>query len=236
MDELRQPGLVSISYAQRTAAPDLNYVANIYNGLELQDYPFSITHEDYMLFVGRISPEKGIHHAVKVAEKLNKKLILAAKVDARDQEYFETQIKPHLSEKIVWIGEVNEKIRNILMSKAEVFIHPVTWPEPFGLTLIEAMACGCPVVAFSLGSIPEVIQDGKTGFVVTNEDEMCEAVKKVHTIKRAYCSVYAKARFNTDNMVDSYVNLYYNQIYRTQNVQQYTMPFLNTSKPYIFAD
>jgi glycosyltransferase involved in cell wall biosynthesis len=237
MSELRDPGLVSISMAQRQPALDLNYVANIYNGLDLYNYPFSHMHEDYMLFVGRISPEKGVHHAIKVAQKLNKRLILAAKVDARDQEYLETKIKPYLNDKIIWIGEVNETVRNILMSKAEVFIHPVTWPEPFGLTLIESMACGCPVVAFALGSIPEVIQDGKTGFVVKDEDEMCEAVKNISTINRYYCSQYAKARFNEDNMVDSYIDLYYNTIYRAKYEKtEILSQTIIMNKPIIYAD
>lgn len=237
MDELREPALVSISYAQRKPAPHLNYAANIYNGMDLANYPFSNLHENYMLFVGRISPEKGVHHAIHVAQKLGKKLILAAKVDAKDEEYFATEIKPHLNDSIVWIGEVNETVRNILMSKAEVFIHPVTWPEPFGLTLIESMACGCPVVAFSLGSIPEVIQDGKTGYVVHNEDEMCDAVQNIGTINRFYCSMYAKSRFNDDNMVDSYVDLYYNQIYKSKyEVAQIYSAAVQNKQSFIYAD
>jgi glycosyltransferase involved in cell wall biosynthesis len=221
---LKKPGLISISNAQRLTAPKLNYVNTIYNGLPMYDYPFSASHDNYMLFVGRIAKEKGTHIAIKIAKKLKKKLIIAAKLDIRDQEYFDEYIQKELSSPYIeWVGEVNELQRNILMSRAEVFLHPITWSEPFGLTLIEAMACGCPVVAFNLGSIPEVIKHGKTGFVVSSEEEMVNAILDINLIEREYCSVYSKIRFNSDRMIDEYLSAYDRLILQhSLNKKEYT--------------
>jgi glycosyltransferase involved in cell wall biosynthesis len=218
----------SISMAQRVPAPNLNYVGNVYNGLPMDDYPFSEVNDGYLLFVGRISAEKGTHFAVKVAKALGLPLIIAAKLDTvnlDDVAYFHKYIKPYLSKKIKWIGEVDEKERNLLMSKALCSLHPVTWPEPFGLTLIEAMACGCPVVAFNKGSIPEVIKNKKTGFVVNNLPQMIQAVKKIHTLKRLNCRIHAVESFDAKKMADGYEKAY-NQILSTK---YYNERFMFTS-------
>jgi glycosyltransferase involved in cell wall biosynthesis len=211
-------GFVSISKAQRNPTPNLNYIGNVYNGLPMDDYPFSDKHWGYLLIVGRISEEKGTHYAIKVAQALDMPLIIAAKLDqsnGHDIVYYEKNIKPFLSKKIKWVGEVDEKTRNELMSKAYCSLHPVTWPEPFGLTLIEAMACGAPVVAFSQGSIPEVIAHGKTGYVVNTLSQMIQAVKKVGKIKRINCRVHATQNFSAKKMADGYEQVY-NQILSTK--------------------
>ena len=174
----------------------------------MEKYPFSSTHDGYLLYVGRISVEKGVHFAIETALYLNLPLIIAAKLDTKDLAYFNQYIKPHLSESIRWIGEVSEEERNKLMSKAMCFLHPVTWKEPFGLTLIEAMACGCPVIAFKKGSIPEIIIHKKTGFVVLDIHEMIKAVKKINTIKREDCRKHALEKFNTKIMTDEYEKIY----------------------------
>lgn len=205
---LRKPYLVSISKSQVQDIEGMNIAGNVYNGLTMDDYPFSDSHDGYLLFVGRISLEKGVHHAIEVALHLNLPLIIAAKLDAIDMPYFKQYVGPRLSENIKWIGEVNEQERNRLMSKALCFLHPVTWKEPFGLTLIEAMACGCPVVAFKKGSIPEVVAHGKTGFVVTDTQEMIEAVRKIDTIKREQCRKYALENFNAKIMAARYEKIY----------------------------
>lgn len=204
----KNPYFVSISKAQRVPLPTLNYIANIHHGLSMKNYPFSRTHEGYLLYVGRIAEEKGVHLAIDVAEQTNFPLIIAAKVDSNDLTYFKEKIEPRLSKQIQWIGEVDEDTRNKLMSKAMCFLHPVLWREPFGLTLIEAMSCGCPVIAFRRGSIPEIIENGKTGFIVEDEIEMAMRVADIETIDRSYCRSYALENFNTDRMVDSYEATY----------------------------
>jgi len=205
--KLNKPHLVTISNAQATV-PGLNYAGNVYNGLDMEDYPFSPTHDGYLLFVGRFSFEKGVHNAIELAINLNLPLIIAAKLDDVDKPYFHSYVEPFLSEKIRWIGEVNEAERNKLMSKAMAFIHAITWPEPFGLTIIEAMACGCPVIAYRKGSIPELIDHGKTGFVVNSMEEMIDAVFMLDTIDRKECREYSLENFNAKRMADGYEEIY----------------------------
>jgi glycosyltransferase involved in cell wall biosynthesis len=204
----KKTNLVTISNAQSFPAPSLNYAGMVHNGLDMENYPFSNQHENYLLYVGRISAEKGVHFAIETAQQLNMPLIIAAKLDPIDKPYFLQYVEPLLSEDIRWIGEVNEKERNELMSKAYCFLHPVMWREPFGLTLIEAMACGCPVVAFDKGSIPEIIENGKTGFVVQDVDSMVDAVSHIDTIDRNYCREYALENFSTKKMTDGYEEIY----------------------------
>lgn len=205
---LNKPNLVSISDAQRAPAPGLNFAATVYNGLYTQDYPFSDGHDDYLLFVGRISMEKGVHLAVQAAQDLNMRLIIAAKLENPDKPYFKEYIEPYLSKRIEWIGEVDEEERNKLYSRAKAFLHPVTWPEPFGLTLIEAMACGCPVIAMKMGSIPEIIRDGETGFVVKEYDDLVDAITRVDTIPRQECRDHARTHFSAEAMADGYERVY----------------------------
>lgn len=208
---LNNPYFVTISDAQALSSTNLNYVGTVYNGLDMDDYPFSSDPDNYLLFVGRISKEKGVHHAIDAALKLNLPLIIAAKLDEAqpdDMKYFKTYIKPKLRGKIRWVGEIEEGERNKLMSKALCFLHPVTWPEPFGLTLIESMACGTPVVAFNQGSIPEIVAHGLTGFVVRNVKEMVAAVKNIDSIDRAVCRSYALENFNAERMVAGYEAIY----------------------------
>jgi glycosyltransferase involved in cell wall biosynthesis len=204
----KRVNLVTISKAQGYRAPGIAFARNIYHGLQMEKYPFSDEHDDYLLFVGRISMEKGVHHAIQVALSLDAPLVIAAKLESIDMRYFEEYVGPYLSDRIRWIGEVDEDERNRLMSRAKCFLHAVTWPEPFGLTLIESMACGCPVVAFNMGSIPEVISHGETGFVVNNELEMIDAVAKIDEISRTQCRYYALKHFSAERMTTDYVKLY----------------------------
>lgn len=216
---LRRPFINTISKMQARFAPGLNIVGNVYNGLNMEHYPFSNQPDSYLLYVGRIAMEKGVHYAVVAAQYLNLPLILAAKVDPVDMPYFKTYIKPNLSNQIRWIGEVDEPTRNRLMSKALAFLHPVTWPEPFGLTLIEAMACGCPVVAFNKGSIPELVVHEKTGFVVSDVEEMVDAVLNIDKIKREDCRSHAIANFNVRKMADGYESLYNKILFKVDKKQ-----------------
>jgi glycosyltransferase involved in cell wall biosynthesis len=211
--DFRKPFYIAISHSQRFLAPDIRFSRVIHHGLDMDNYPFSAEHDGYLLYVGRITREKGVHHAIAVAQKLNLPLIIAAKVDRflqADIIYFNEEIKPHLNDKIRWIGEVDEEERNKLMSRAMCYVHPVTWPEPFGLALIEALACGCPVIGFNKGSIPEIVQHSRSGFVVETEDEMADAVQKIDAISREYCRDYARAQFSVKRMADEYEALYQN--------------------------
>lgn len=205
---LRNPYIVTISNSQREPAPDLNYIGTVYNGLPMEHYPFSEEDDGYLLYVGRFTMDKGVHFAIEVAQDLNMPLILAAKLDPHRQAYFDQFIKPHLSKKIRWIGEVDEEERNKLYSRAKAFLHPCTWREPFGLTLIEAMACGCPVIAMNKGAIPEIVKDGETGFVVDDVDEMINAVEEIDTIDRKQCRKHALKDFNAKKMAKEYEKLY----------------------------
>lgn len=202
--------LVTISNAQASYAPFLNYTGNVYNGLDMTHYPYSPNHKGYLLNVGRICPEKGTAEAIQIALKLKMTLIIAAKLDTHvNGEYFEKHVKPYLGGKIQWIGEVNEQERNKLYSEALCLIHPVTWPEPFGLTLIEAMACGCPVVASNIGSIPEIISHNKTGFIANDISEMASYIQKVDTLSRYQCRSKVLKRFSASQMTDDYELIYY---------------------------
>lgn len=208
-----KPPLVTISKAQGRLFPDIRILSTIYNGLPMENYPFSDYDNGYLLYAGRISIEKGLHHAIDVAQNLNLPLIIAAKLDNVDIEYFNAYISKRIDGKqIKWIGEVDEQKRNELMSKAICLLHPVTWPEPFGLTMIEAMACGCPVVAFDQGSIPEIVSHAKTGFVVHDMEEMMEAVSKINVIDRKECREYSLSNFNARIMTRRYLELYYQLI------------------------
>lgn len=203
--------LVAISYAQKKLAHNKlsNIAGVVYNGLSMDHYPFSKEHDGYLLFVGRMAMEKGVHRAIEVAKRLDIPLILGARVAQVDMDYFKEYIRDELKNPLItWIGEVSEEERNILMSRALCMLHPVTWPEPFGLTMIEAMACGCPVVGINNGSIAEIIEHGKTGFVVEDIDEMVEGVKKIGEIDRVYCRTYSLSTFNAKKMADGYEHIY----------------------------
>jgi glycosyltransferase involved in cell wall biosynthesis len=209
-ETLNNVNFVSISHSQAIPAPSLNYVGNVHHGMDMRHYRFSRENDGYLLFVGRMNPEKGVHHAVAVAEYLGLPLIIAAKLDKSriEQEYYKKMIEPRLNDQIRWIGEVAEDERNKLMSRALCMLHPVTWREPFGLTLIEAMACGAPVVAFNRGSIKEIIFDKKTGYVVEDEIEMIEAIKQIDKIKRIDCRNHALENFSAERMADGYEAIY----------------------------
>ncbi|MBC7836863.1 glycosyltransferase family 4 protein [Acetobacteraceae bacterium] len=208
--EFRKANLVSISRDIGSDFGDLNHIGTVYNGLNMEYYPFSNEHDGYLLYVGRICHDKGTHNAILAAKRLNLPLIIAAKIEETEagHRYFRKYVKPHLNSQIQWVGEVDEEERNKLMTRAMAFLHPAPWREPFGLTLIEAMACGAPVIAFNRGSIPEIIQDGKTGFVVNNVDELCDAIRKIDTIDRAYTRKYSLENFNEKRMTTGYEEAY----------------------------
>jgi len=205
---MQRPSLVTISAAQAYHVPGINHAGVVHNGLPMEHYPFRSQPGEYLLYVGRISIEKGVHYCIEVAQRLDIPLVIAAKLEKTDRPYFSEYIEPYLSDRIRWIGEVDEEERNTLMSKALCFLHPVIWREPFGLTLIEAMACGCPVVAFNRGSIPEIVLNGETGYIVDDVETMLEAVENIREIRRAKCRAHALENFSVDGMTDGYESIY----------------------------
>lgn len=211
-ETLSNPYFVSISKDQARSAPRVKITDTVYNGITVNNLPFNKTHDRYLLFVGRMSMEKGVHIAIEVAEILDLPLIIAAKLDPaqpHDVHYFHEYIEPRLyNEHVTWIGEITEEQRNKLMSKALSLLHPVTWREPFGLAMVEAMACGCPVVAFNRGSIPELVVNGKTGFIVNDIEEMVAAVNNIEQIDRNECRRHAITNFNAQKMADGYEEIY----------------------------
>ena len=223
-EEYKDSNFVSISNYQRKKGNHLNWRATIHHGIPIEDFPYNGRPKDYLLFVGRISLEKGTHIAMDVAIALNKKLVIAAKLDKADVDYFNKYVAPRLyNENIHWVGEVDDQERNKLMSEALCILHPVTWPEPFGFTMIEAMATGCPVVAFKEGSIPEVVADKKTGFVVEKGKDMIKAVNKIGKISRRECRRHVEKNFNLKRMVDAYEKLY-DEIVNGQNITRTAQP------------
>lgn len=195
---------VSISDNQRIPAPDLQYAATVYNGIDTELFSFSEEHDDYLLFAGRIVPEKGVKEAIQVAQQLNERLLIIGPTYQDQLEYFEQHIKPHLNEKILYLGFVEREQLVRYYQKAKALLMPIQWEEPFGLTMIEALACGTPVVAFRRGSVPEVLVDGETGYIVDTTAEMAEAIKKIDKIKPKKCRAHVEQNFSIKTMVDGY--------------------------------
>ena len=194
--------IITISNAQRKEFPNLNYLATVYNGVDVEKFTFSETPQDYLLMVGTIGRHKNQREAIAVAKELGMKLVLAGKI--RDQDYFEELKKDIDGEKIKWFGEIGFEEKLKLYQNARAFIFPILWEEPFGLVMIEAMSCGTPVVAFNHGAVSEVLRDGLTGYVVENYSQMVEAIKKIDLIDRAACRKLVEDNFTVSKMIDSY--------------------------------
>jgi glycosyltransferase involved in cell wall biosynthesis len=210
-DQFDQVPLVSISQSQRKSLRSVNWVGNVYHGLPVHlHHPAAASQpRDYLAFLGRISPEKRPDRAIRIAANAGIKLKIAAKIDAVDRKYFESEIEPLLdSPGVEFLGEINESQKTEFLANAIAYLFPIDWPEPFGLTMIEAMACGTPTVAFCCGSVPEIIQDGVTGFVVSSEEEALMALRHVGKISRAGCRATFERRFTACRMARDYVNIY----------------------------
>lgn len=205
--------VVSISNHQRTPLPKANWAGTVYNGVPAETYTFRSTPGNYLACLGRISPEKGIEEAIEIAIRSGMELKIAAKVDKVDEEYFRVYIKPLLNHPLIeYIGEINETEKNTFLGNAYALLFPINWPEPFGLVMIEAMACGTPAIAFRRGSVPEVMHHGETGFIVDNVKEAIEAVEKIPTISRYCCRYIFENRFSAQRMAGDYLQVYDQQI------------------------
>jgi glycosyltransferase involved in cell wall biosynthesis len=201
--------LVSISHAQRRPMPPVNWLATIPHGLQPHLLNFNAEPDDYFAFLGRISPEKGPETAIRIAREAGVKLKIAAKVDKADRDYFEAVVKPLLKDpSIEFVGEVNERQKNEFLGNARALLFPIDWPEPFGLVMIEAMACGTPCVAFERGSVPEVLENGVTGFIVDSVGEAVEAVSRVSRLDRGRVRSRFEERFTAARMAQNYVDAF----------------------------
>ncbi|MDT8400951.1 MAG: glycosyltransferase family 4 protein [Bacteroidales bacterium] len=196
---------VSISNSDR--CPDLDYIATVYNGIDTDGFTFKKTSKDYLLFFGRIHPEKGTYESIQIAKKSGRKLIIAGLI--QDKEYFENRIKPFINgDDIFYAGNSGPGERDKLLGEAYALLHPVSFEEPFGLSVAEAMMCGTPVIAFKLGSMPELILNGETGFLVNTIEEAADAVANIKSIDRKYCREYAVSKFSRQKMVEGYIKVY----------------------------
>jgi glycosyltransferase involved in cell wall biosynthesis len=202
--------LVSISMAQRRPVPDLNWIGNVPNAIDLANYQFRSAPGNYLVFLGRICPEKRPDRAIEIARDVGMPLVIAAKVDAVDEAYWQHAIKPLVDAcpLVEYVGEVNEQQKNDLFGNAYAYLFPVDWPEPFGLTTAEAMATGTPVVAYRAGSTPEVVVDGVTGFVCDTLSEMCAAIERVATLDRRACRAHVERHYAPAVMADGYERVY----------------------------
>jgi glycosyltransferase involved in cell wall biosynthesis len=207
--EFRDMPVVSISNAQRKPLPGVNWQSTVYHGLPADLYTLHAEPGKYLAFVGRISPEKRVDRAIEIAVRAGMPLKIAAKVDRVDREYFEDVIEPLLDHPLVeYIGEIGDHEKDEFLGNATAFVFPIDWPEPFGLSMIEAMACGTPVIAFPCGSVPEVIDHGVTGFIANNMDEAVDTVGRIHTLSRERVRQVFEQRFTAERMARDYVALY----------------------------
>ena len=201
--------VVSISRAQRQPLPWINWQGTVYHGLPSDLYRPCSESGDYLVFLGRISSEKRLDRAIEIARRSGMRLKVAAKVDAVDRKYFKKTIEPLLDDPIVeCIGEVGDRGKQELLGKAYALLFPIDWPEPFGLVLIEAMACGTPVIAYPGGSVPEIVEHGVTGFIVDNLCDATRAVDQVGRLDRALCRSRFEERFSAARMAEDYLKIY----------------------------
>lgn len=213
--------LVSISDAQRLPLGSVHWAATVHHGLPADMFHFSADAGTYLLFLGRISPEKCPDAAIRVAIRAGVPLRIAAKVDKADEIYFERVIRPLLDHPLVeFLGEVGDATKGELLREALALIFPVDWPEPFGMVMIESLACGTPVISRSRGSVPEVIADGKTGFVCETEDEMVAAVARIGKLSRPTCRAEFESRFTASRMAEGYLRIYEAEIEKCRRARR----------------
>jgi glycosyltransferase involved in cell wall biosynthesis/mannose-6-phosphate isomerase-like protein (cupin superfamily) len=219
---------VAISEADRNRA--VNYVATIHHGIPLEEFTLRRDPGDYLLFFGRIHPDKGVVEAIELARRSGWRLIIAGIV--QDQDYFERQVSPQIDgDQIRYVGSVGPDQRDRLLGEAHALVHLINFDEPFGLSMIEAMACGTPVIASRRGSVPEIIADGQTGFIVDNPEQALEAVRRVVELDRAAIRRYVGQNFSRDKMVNDYINVY-KEILQMENTKAVKSSPLYDERPW----
>jgi glycosyltransferase involved in cell wall biosynthesis len=208
-EQFRGIPVISISNAQREPLPWANWQGTIYHGLPENLFHFRPNRGSYLAFLGRIAPEKRVDRAIEIAKRAGMPLKIAAKVDRADKRYFKRVIEPLLhGSSVEWIGEISDQQKEEFLGNAYALLFPIDWPEPFGLVMIEAMACGTPVIAYDDGSVPEVLEEGRTGFIVTKLEDAIEAIRRVPSLSRARCRRIFEKRFTASRMASDYVELY----------------------------
>ncbi len=201
--------VISISNGQREPLPWLNWQGTVYHGMPIESYTFHRTAGNYLAFLGRTSPEKGLVAAIQIAKAAGMPLRVAAKVDKTDQEYFDTVVRPAMdSESIEFVGEIGYPEKNDFLGKAAALIFPISWPEPFGIVMIEAMACGTPVIAYPFGSVPEIVADGVSGFVVSDEAAAVDAINNIEKLDRRKVRKHFEQNFSAERMALDYLKIY----------------------------
>jgi len=205
----REVPLISVSNNQRRPMPDANWLATVYHGIAVQDFAFHPHPGDYLAFLGRIAPEKGVEKAIEVARRAGWPLKIAAKIDPKDRDYYEHRVRPLMaSDHVEYVGELSEAEKIEFLGRAAALIFPIHWPEPFGLVMVEALASGTPVIAGRCGSVPEIIVHGETGFICDSVEEMVLFCNRLDQIDRYACRRAAEARFSVATMADGYEAAY----------------------------
>jgi glycosyltransferase involved in cell wall biosynthesis len=202
----------TISRAQMRTVPPMErprFAGVAYNGIDVGSFPFSADKDDYLLCLNRVHPDKGTHLAIEAARRAGRKLIIAGKVGCHEREYYETAVRPLVDGRdVVFLGEADHRLKRELYAAAACVLAPICWDEPFGLVMVEAMACGTPVIAFARGAAPELIRDGETGYLVEDVDSMVDALARIDTIDPYRCRQHVQSNFDTPVMVEGYLRLY----------------------------
>jgi len=207
--EFRDMPVISISNSQRRPLPWINWRGTVYHGLPRDLYHAGAGNGNYVAFVGRISPEKRIDRGIEIAKRSGIPLRIAAKIDAVDKEYFDAKIRPLLRDpNVEFIGEIGDREKDEFLGNATALLFPIDWPEPFGLVMIESLACATPVIAWNCGSVPELITSGTTGFVVNSIQQAVNALQRIDTIDRRRCRAVFEQRFSVERMAADYVSIY----------------------------
>jgi glycosyltransferase involved in cell wall biosynthesis len=223
--------VVSISDSQRDPLPRLNWQGTVHHGLPVDSYKFHRKPGNYLAFLGRTSPEKGLDRAIEIAKATGMPLKIAAKIDKADQEYFETVIGPSLNDSdIEFVGEIGYPEKNDFLGNASALLFPISWPEPFGIVMIEAMACGTPVIAYPFGSVPEVVEDGVSGYIVSDQADAIDAVKQIGNIDRKTVRKHFETKFTSDRMALDYLKIYERMVSRKKTPLTASSGVLNWMK------
>jgi len=205
----QQVPLIAISHAQAATAGHVPIAAVIHHGVDASRFPFVGEPGGYSLFLGRMDPTKGVHRAARIARAAGELLVIAAKMhEPAERRYFEQRVRPLLDERIVYVGEVGEREKLELLAGARALVNPIAWPEPFGLVMIEALACGTPVLSFPEGAASEIVQHGVTGFLCVDEADMARKLRHVHELDRHACRASVEERFSAVRMVEAHLDLY----------------------------
>jgi glycosyltransferase involved in cell wall biosynthesis len=216
--EFRDMPVISISNVQREPLPWANWQATVYHGLPADLYRFRSQPGNYLAFLGRISPEKRVDRAIEIAKRVQIPLKIAAKVDRVDKKYFKSTIEPLLCDSLVEVvGEIGDREKDEFLGNAYALLVPIDWPEPFGLVMIEAMACGTPVIAYRGGAVPEIMEEGHTGFIVEELEDAVEAARRIPKLSRERCREVFEQRFTAARMANDYVRVYERLINRKQD-------------------